>query len=429
MSHDSIPARFAATSGDIASAAMSSMFDMTLGSRLTFAERLDPDVLSRAVRLLLDLEPVLGCWYHETLRNAEWVRCADGEVPFRMAESSDLDRDAAAFHAIPFDRRGPRLAALLLRSARHDELCVRFDHVAGDGWSAKEVAHLLAETYTHLLEDPGFVPAPRLSPRPSHADVWNAMSEEQRASAARPMPMAMSKWRMKSCAGAGSTFMVRSLGLSADRVSALRAHAHEQGATVNEALIAALVRAAASIFPPQPGVKPGVSISADPRRFAQERTLDRICCVATTQTVLMDYRHGESFDETLQHVVEGVKPHRDSLWSIGSTQTSTPRPVLLRAIFGLMVGSLRLLHGMALVTMNWGPFDEERLAFGEARPVAAVALGPIPRFPGFAVTITSYRDALTLSMGFRETYIAAGLIERCLDGIDEQLQAAQQSAA
>jgi len=405
------------------------MFDMTLGSRLTFADRLDPDVLSRAVRLLLDLEPVLGCWYHETLRGAEWVRCSEADVPFRVVESNDLDRDAAAFHAVPFDRRGPRLAALLLRSAQHDELCVRFDHVAGDGWSAKEVTHLLAETYTRLLEHPDHVPAPRLASRPTYADVWNAMSEEQRAAAARPMPLATSKWRMKSYAGTGSAFTARSLVLSVDRVSALRAYAHERGATVNEALVAALVRSVASIFPPQPGVKPGVSISADPRRFAQERTLDRICGLATTQTVLIDYRHGESLDETLQHVIEGVQPHRDSLWNIGSTGKSTPPPVVLRAIFGLMIGSLRLLKGAALVTMNWGPFDEERLAFGETRPVAVVALGPIPRFPGFAVTITSYRDALTLSMGFREKYISAELIERCLDGIDEQLQAVQQSAA
>lgn len=138
MTQDAIPATLPATSGDITAAAMDPMFEMVLGSRLTFTQRLDPEVLARAVRLLIDLEPVLGCWFDERLLNAGWIRCTDLEVfpLFSMLDTDNADRDAAEFHARSFEERGPRVAVLLLRSAEHDDLCIRFDHVAGDGWSA-----------------------------------------------------------------------------------------------------------------------------------------------------------------------------------------------------------------------------------------------------------------------------------------------------
>ena len=414
---------------------MQPMLEMVLGSRLTFSERLDPGKLARAVRLLLDLEPVLGCWFDERPFSATWVRCdPDTPEPFAMIESDEPDVAAATFHSTPFGRKAPRIAVLLVRSRDHDDLCVRFDHVAGDGWSAKEVTHLLAETYTRLLDDPGHTPAPRLAPRPTHTDVWGALTDEQRAAAANVPKMGFSKWSMKLAHATGRTFAVRSLTLAPERIGAVREYAHARGATVNEALVAALVRSAASISPPAEGARPSVSVSADVRRFAAGAHLDRICNIATTQTVLMDYRHGEAFDDTLRHVVDGVKPWRDSLWSIGgslghsATDPRPPKPVVLQTVFGLLAVMMRVGHSAALVTMNVGPLDEDRIAFGSARPLRAVLAGPIPRFSGFATTISSYRDAVTLWMGFREDRMTPELIERCLAGIDAQLADALRAA-
>jgi NRPS condensation-like uncharacterized protein len=430
-----IPGRLPASGGDIASAAMRPMLEMVLGSRLTFTERLDPDALARAVRLLLDLEPVLGCSFDERLLSADWVRCPDLDrsVPFSMADTDDPDHNAAVFHSTPFGSKAPRLAVLLLRSRDHDDVCVRFDHVAGDGWSAKEVTHLLGETYSRLSEDPYFAPPARIAPRPTHKDVWEALSDEQRAATANTPKMAFSNWSIKLKRGAGHALAIRSLTLSPERVAAIRVHAHTRGATVNEALLAAFARSVASMSPPKKGARPGISVSADPRRFAEGADLDRVANIATTQTVLFDYRHGETFDETLQHVVEGVKPWRDSLWSIGgsfgreASDPRLPKPIVLRAMFRFLTTSMRVGHAAALVTMNVGALDEERIAFGPARPSRAVVTGPIPRFSGFATTISSYRDVVTLWMGFRENRTSPELIERCLTGIGEELAAAVQA--
>jgi NRPS condensation-like uncharacterized protein len=351
------------------------------------------------------------------------VRCEGlyEAVPFRLRQTDDADAETAAFHATPFDPKGPRLAVLLLRAPDHDEVCVRFDHVAGDGWSAKEVTHLLAETYSALLADPSYSPAPRLAPRPGHAEVWSALTDEQRAAAAKGPKMAYSRWRFASRRGSGDRFLVRSVTLPADRVAAVRAYARERGATVNEMLLAAMVRSSASMSPQRPGQPAGVSVSADPRRVVQGADLDRVAMLATTQTVLVPHRAGESFEETLRSVREGTRPFRDTLWGVAAANGPAPSLRTMRAFFAFLTAMMRVVGVAGLISMNVGPFDEQRLAFGRLRPVSAVATGPIGRFPGFPALISSYRDAYTLWIPFRERLIADEYVERYLAGIEREL--------
>jgi NRPS condensation-like uncharacterized protein len=320
---------------------------------------------------------------------------------------------------------------LLLRSQDRDDVCVRFDHVAGDGWSAKEVTHMLAEVYSRLLDDPDYVPLPRTAPRPNHHDVWNALTAEQRQMAANPPSMTdTSQWKMKLRPGSGDGLAVRTLTLSSERVVALRAYAHARGGTVNDMLVSALIRAVESNNPQRPGLKPAVSVSADTRRFADGVNLERLANIATTQTVRMDFRHGESFDDTLRHVIEAVQPYKAALWNVQSFSDDKPlSPRGARAVFWVVATALRLSRAGAMVTMNVGAFDEERLIFGSIRPVSAIVTGPLCRYPGFPLLISCYRGALTLWTGFRERYIASELVDRHLASIDDELADAGSSSA
>ena len=178
-----------------------------LGCQLTFDTRLDANVLARATRLVLDAEPHLGCRLRESLTTVHWERCRalDVRVPFSVAETANPHNDAVAFHDEPFDETGPRIAVLLLRSERGDDVCIRLDHIAGDGWSTKMLAYLLAETYSRLLADPGYLPEPDLSPRPGHADLWAALTPNS-----GPPPRNGRAWRRLG--GASRSRRARALG-------------------------------------------------------------------------------------------------------------------------------------------------------------------------------------------------------------------------
>lgn len=427
MSDTATPERFPVTSGEAAGAALEPMMDRMLGSRLVFGGQLDAAALEHATRLLLDAEPVLGCWYDGGLRASHWVRCDDSakQNAFALVTTADPNAAAATFHGAPLGSRAPRFGVGLLRTPTHDELLVRLDHAAGDGWSAQEATYLLGEIYDRLLDDPDYVPIPHVPPRPTHRDVWEALSNEQREVAKDVPPMGMTRWIIKTRPGTSRDALARAVTLPADLVERVRAYAHTRGATVNEALIAALIRSAAAITPPKPGVRPAVSVSANPRRFVEGERFRRITMISTTQTPVFDYAHGETFEQTLQHVVQGVQPYRDCLWSVGAGMSGRGlSPTAMYAMFWLIAAMMRLTRGAALATMNFGPFDESRLDFGGMRPVTAVSTGIIPKYSGFATTISMYQGALTLWMGFREKYMAAEYVERYLGGVERELVAA-----
>ena len=226
-----IPQRLPTAGGDRSSLALSALLNLVLGCRLTFEERLDTRVLARATRLVLDAEPVLGCHLREGLLGAEWERCEalDARVPFSVADTTNPHDDAIAFHDEPFDETGPRVAVRLLRSEDADDLCIRLDHIAGDGWSTKMLAYLLAKTYSAVLADPDYAPEPDLSPRPSHADLGRA-DDEQKAAAKKGPGMATPRWRKPVSAGAGTGLAARELTLGPQRLAAVRAYgrAHDR---------------------------------------------------------------------------------------------------------------------------------------------------------------------------------------------------------
>jgi hypothetical protein len=89
---------------------------------------------------------------------------------------------------------------------------------------------------------------------------------------------------------------------------------------------------------------------------------------------------------------------------------------------------IRASRAATMLTMNLGPFDEERLVFGRVRPVAAIGTGPVARFAGFPILISYYLESLTLWTGCRENRLAPELVERYMAGIDSELEGAVRSA-
>ncbi len=230
-------------------------------------------------------------------------------------------------------------------------------------------------------------------------------------------------------AGAKDGFGVRKLAFSPERVEALRAYAHARGATVNDTLIGALIRAVEVNNPQRAGLKPGVSISADTggspvvRILSGLRTsppLRRSGWTSGTMRLSMRPCNTCSGCEAVQgHLVERM---------VHFGRQAAFAKNLARDLW-FAATALRVSRAAAMVTMNVGSFDEERLVFGPARPVSAMVTGPIGRYAGFPLLISYYRGALTLWTGFRERFIASELVDRHIASIDAQLAEAESASA
>ena len=427
-----VPRRVPATALDLAACAMSPMYHLVLGCRLTFVEHLDPSTLKRAVRALLDEEPVLGSWLDEGLLGGQWRRChqLDACVPFAVVETDNPVRDGATFHAEPFEAKGPRLAVRLMRSPEADELYLKVDHVPTDGRTTKELAYRLAGLYNRMLVDRSHSPSPDVTPRPTFKDLWAALSPEQREASRRPPRRGTPRWVQRLEAGADRGFTVRTLLLGPDRLAALKDVGRAtQGATVNDLLLTALMRSVARISPPGPGVPAQMYVTADLRRPVERPEFERPCGLSTPQMVEVDSVRDSSFADDLRRVVAAVRPWKDCLWNPAILRITSVPHRAMRAVYSVGAAHFRRRGTLPPTLMNIGLLDEERLSFGGAVPVAGHVLGPVLAIPGFAATASTYRDVLTVWMGFYQEDTDPELIQQVLAGMDAELGSAVAGAS
>ena len=431
MIDERIPASFPATANDLATHVARSLSQhMELGCRLTFDRHLEPDVLSRAVRLSLDAEPVLGCALRTGTFAGSWVRLddLDARVPFSTALTDDPDRDGVSFEVDEIGTADPQVAVRMLRSPDHDDVCVRINHDVADGQGLKQYVYLLAELYTRLLADPTYAPSPDLAPRPQARDVWDGLSPDQRRRASKAPSMTMPNWVLpyKAITGGGRT--LRQLRLGPARLGAFREYGRARGATVNDMVLTAFFRALSGVFPPPAGQPMSLPFSAEHRRYLRSTEGVPITNLAITLWLGVEHVPGEDFDGTLRRVVEQTSAWREALWGVKAVaQTAGLSRMGYKPLKAMMGAIMRMSAKSAKtspVFTNIGILDEDRLAFGEATPSSASISGPAAFGASFVPTISTYRDTLTVSIGFCEDDQDSDAVERVLRLMDRELDRA-----
>jgi NRPS condensation-like uncharacterized protein len=226
--------------------------------------------------------------------------------------------------------------------------------------------------------------------------------------------------------GAGRGSRCRVLRLDPPRFAALKAYGEARCATVNDILLAGFVRAIAGTFQPRAGTVVPFSFTVDNRSRLAPGDRTRIVAVSSVVRTGLTAIEGEGFDETLRRVVAMTDRQRASLWSVSQTRPGLvpltgvaykPRLWASRTLYAAMVA----LSYRPPVFMNIGILDESRLTFGGSVPVAANILGSVPRLPAIAQTVSTYRDELTVWMGFFEEHVDPADVERLLDVMDAEL--------
>ncbi len=131
--------------------------DQQLHVVITFRSQMDEPRLAKALRLVMDRQPVLGCRFVEQGNRTAWERRHDLDQLelLRVVETGDLRASVDGFAVLPSDPCvDPLVQARIFRGPAGDTLCVKVNHVAADGAGAKEVAYLVADTYRRLEENP-----------------------------------------------------------------------------------------------------------------------------------------------------------------------------------------------------------------------------------------------------------------------------------
>ena len=422
-----IPERFQATGTDAAVSITRAVTQHRIGLGLTFGEQLDIDRLRRATRLSLDAEPVLGCSFRTDSFKAYWRRIGDMDAveAFSVLDTEDLDREVSAFQAREVGDAGPQAAVRLFRSADRDVLGIKVSHVLADGHAAKQYAYLLASIYTRLGADPSFIPEPDLNARPTARDVWNHLDSQQRRDAKRAKSWAMPNWGVLAKAQSGRGLTYRSLALGPERFVALKAYGKARGATVNDMLLTAFFRACIRAFDPVAGRPLSLMCTADLRRYLPDADRLPIANISISGSLDIERVDGESFDETLGRIHGRMGVWAKACYGAGPALSAEKITALGYKMTKRILEATFRMSGPGK-TYPWftniGILDEDRLAFNGQVPVTGSMFGPAAFGASIVPTVSTYKNCLTVCMGFCEEDFDREIVDRVLELTSEELE-------
>lgn len=406
--------------------------DQALRFVLRVNGRVDETRLARALRLALDAAPILGCRFVEA-RRPYWERRSDlsALAACPVITGADLEARQQAYLVEPIDpTRDALIQAHIFRADAGDTLVVRVNHVAADGQGSKEALFLLVDLYNRLTADPAYQPQPLgFEPR-GHAAIYRqvGLSKLWRY---RPRKLAMPKsfFRLPfhGTSPEEPQYAIRQMDPQA--FARLKTFARSRGATINDVLLAALYRAlfAEPAFtgdcPPEHTPLP-VQVSLDLRRFVSEDCRPRICNLSGAIFPAIEYRPGETFDETLAQTVAAV-----NRWKAREPGLTGVMLIDLAMAGGFQNAKKFFGRGdpgqdtlvSPLLLSNLGILDGQRLALADAPVVEAYELGPVMFGHGMMLTASTYQGCLTLAMGFCAGCLDPAVAARLMDSIWEDV--------
>ncbi len=431
----SIPVRLPARTEDVVLHLIGSLSEPLIHAVLDYDAPLDGPRLGRALRLLLDAEPVLGCRFVARHLFPYWQRLAPAELDAapllreRRAATGEWEGQARAFMAEPLPGdAGPRLAALWLPGEHGDRLVLKVHHQVADAGATKELAYRLAEIYRALGDDPDHHPLPRLGSRSLRQVFWPLLPGGLPALLRRILhdtwtsafPLRHLQLPMGG-AKVGSPIF-QTLHLPAERLALIRATAPD--ATVNDLVCAAVLRALAACAPWNGRDTLRLWGTVDLRRYLPSRRADGLCNLSGFMYQNLGPHLGESYGDTVQRVKATTDAIKAVMPGLGYPLTSWmimgPLP------FGLLDGIMPLLRRVMLQKMppvltNMGAIDGAALALGHPNLRAAHLVVPTSHPPGLILGVSGFRGGLTMSVGHFASALSSAVMAALFARIDREL--------
>jgi len=415
------------------------------GYVLEMQGRVDAAVLARAVRLMMDAEPILGCRFVAAARKPHWRRRADLEsashcrvvgsaTPLAAAEAQSLE---------PRDwERDPVFRVLVFREPQGaDLLLFQVDHCVADGDGGLRVVAQTAAIYGRLLSDPGYRPASRdrydwrfplygrLGWRERLRLLGHALAE----------PWAQARMARHPCRGfqadperfldpkARANPAYARLRLGGAELRSIRLAAAKHKAWLNDVLLAALLRAFAGLAPPagDPDARWRALVFVNLRRYLPDEYSVPVCNLLSNHVLDLGVELGGRFQDTLGKVgLENRKIH-DPAYALRTQLLNSPlsKWISLDMMRRLVRAAIRqnCRNGAPPSLSNLGMVDERDLRFGDVETAGFHALGVPSPLPAIAVIGNGFRNGFTFTLAFYESEIERARVEGFFARMREEL--------
>ena len=382
--------------------------EMVIEMELGFDGRLDESLLSRALELLLDAEPILACRLVVDAPQPCWQIVPQADRTRLIV--TRIAGEYEAFRTTGLDpTKNVQVELCLGRHERGDRLIIKMTHEVGDGVGLQLLTSRLSSLYSRLCTDSSYRPSPNLSARRDFGQILSSIP-------ARAYPRIMwdfATFLLPRCFPPRTHALQvphQSVGpwtpvikrLSASRLSSLTAYSKARGSTLNDLFLSAAYRALASCgkWDGSSGLR--ISMTVDLRRWCFEHAAARsICNLSSFEYPFLARKLGRRFDDTLANVTALTRRRKES-W-----------PGLAPALVAHFVMQRYASRGLrrdqslprrrqtkkvrpSLTVSNEGRLDKERVRFGEQVPAFAHIVPPFLALPCVHICLTGYDGGLTV---------------------------------
>lgn len=430
-----MPHRYRATLMDCYTDHLTVSGDLTIQLELEFDEGLDERRLEKAVDLVLDAEPVLGCRFVEDSYKPFFERLEAGKrSAFLLANSAG---EYATFKSTPINHRnGPQISACLWHPSDGDHLLLKASHQVTDAGGVKDIASILSGIYRQLAKNPAYRPSPNVKVRRS---LWRVLRHVP-VLAYPPIFLNFTKsmmlvWKPHTVhtlpvtdGPRGPLTYVTRL-IPSDHVSTLAEYGRSHNATLNDVFLAASLRGLVNTANWDGRSYLSLTTTIDMRRYIPSGRAEAVANYSTSLLHWPDLgtEPGHDFGTTMDRVSK-ITGYGKTHW-IGLDLLFVPWTPLFKIMphtwakkrFAEFARLGLERHVQDHAFTNTGAIDPESVAFGK-RPSVAHILPPqaYPAIP-FAYGLSGYNGTLTLAAGAYPTQKET--IERFFDAVLKELPA------
>lgn len=207
----------------------------------------------------------------------------------------------------------------------------------------------------------------------------------------------------------------------------LAEYARQCGATINDVLLAAYFRALArqAVYAEPRTEEKAVGMTVDLRRYLAKRTTGMICNMSGMEMPVIVMKDRESFSETLGKVRAATVRIKEEMPGLSSAagmalMASMPLSQAKEALSQQIEMAKKMKMALPLMT-NFGKINADAIRFGAADPIDGYMTAPIMYAPFFSVGVSTYRNVLTLSIGYHTPAVSGSDVSQLLEDMVDEL--------
>ena len=372
--------------------------DHQLHGVIRFKGRVDAGALENAFVLLVDTAPVLSRVFRYAGGDSFWEDAGRPEAGELFSIAATVEEFEAFTFSATDAEAGPQIKGCLLQG-RNDALSIVGNHMITDGAGFKECLYLLSRLYSNLVSNAAYRPdfiidgdrgykaiLSRLSVKDRLYILFNR-SGDNNAPGAYTFPL--------STGDAAEPFILTH-ELAAEKYRDIVDFSKKHDATVNDVILAAYYRVL-SVMLGLNGAPLSLPLMIDMRRYMEDKSFRALANYASTEIIKAAVRPGEDFTRTLENISALTKAKKDDFFGLNSF-------IKLQTLFRLFGrrSAFRLLErgirNPNICVTNIGVVDDQKLVFQGVEVLNAIVTGSIKYRPHFQMSLSSYRDRMTLAV-------------------------------